>query len=67
MYKHEGLNEVSNIESSDMIRFFKIMEKFTERMKQVENHLYNWTNSNWHIWTIQEENIYINGISEFVQ
>ena len=63
LYKHEGLNEVSNIESSDMIRFFKIMEKFTERMKQVENHLYNWTNSNWHIWTIQEEN----GISEFVQ
>ena len=41
LYKHEGLNEVSNIESSDMIRFFKIMEKFTERMKQVENHLYN--------------------------
>ena len=39
---HQVTNESPEHESSDMMtRLFKMMEKFTERMEQIENQLYN--------------------------
>ena len=41
-YIHEDSNVSPDHESSDMMtRLFEMMEKFTERMEQIETQLYN--------------------------
>ena len=41
-FKHEDTKEIPNVQSTDLItRLFQMMEKFTERMEQMENHLNN--------------------------